>query len=141
MEIHRQFFRYALVGVASNVALYSAYLLMTSVGLGHKTAMTLVYIVGVLQTYIVNRRWTFLYRGEISGSMLRYVAAYASGYLFNLVALLVLVDVFDLPHRVVQGILILLVAVLIFLLQKYWVFRQGPARAIAAGNAKSEEPR
>jgi putative flippase GtrA len=137
MEIHRQFFRYAVVGVASNVALYFIYLLMTGIGMGHKTAMTLVYCVGVLQTYIVNRRWTFLYRGEISGSMLRYVAAYASGYVFNFVALLVLVDMSGLPHRVVQAVLILAVAVLIFLLQKYWVFREATEMNAAVGRKQS----
>jgi len=137
MEIQRQFFRYALVGLASNIALYIGYLLITSIGIGHKTAMTLVYLVGVLQTYMFNRRWTFLYRGEISRSMLRYVATYAFGYLFNLVALLVLVDMLGLPHRVVQGALILLVAAVLFLLQKYWVFRQATASDIAVGETKS----
>ena len=137
MEIHRQFFRYALIGLVSNIALYFAYLLMTSMGIGHKTAMTSVYAVGVLQTYVFNRRWTFLYRGDISGSMLRYVATYAFGYLFNLVALLLLVDVLRMPHRVVQGVLILSVATMLFLLQKYWVFRQTTPKSIAVGQAKS----
>lgn len=131
MEIRRQFFRYALVGLASNVVLYVGYLVVTSAGIGHKTAMTLLYIVGLLQTYIFNRRWTFLYRGEISGSMLRYAASYAFGYLFNLAALFALVDMLGLPHRVMQGVLIMLVATLIFLLQKYWVFRKRAENTIS----------
>lgn len=131
MEIRRQFFRYAVVGLASNAVLYICYLVVTSAGIGHKTAMTVLYIIGVLQTYIFNRRWTFLYRGEASGSMLRYAASYAFGYLFNLAALFALVDILGLPHQVVQGALVMMVATLIFLLQKYWVFRKNTENTIS----------
>jgi putative flippase GtrA len=119
--------RYALVGLTSNIVLYLGYLLLTGAGIGHKTAMTLLYTLGVIQTYILNRRWTFLYRGEIPKSMLRYAASYAFGYLFNLIALFVLVDILTLRHQVVQAVLIVLVAAMVFLLQKFWVFRRsGP---------------
>lgn len=132
METRRQFLRYALIGLTSNAVLYAAYLTLTGVGVGHKTAMTLLYVVGTLQTYIFNRRWTFLYRGKIPGSMLRYAATYAFGYLLNLTALFALVDILGLPHRIVQAVLILIVAVSIFLLQKYWVFRPCEQNTIAS---------
>ncbi len=131
METRRQFLRYALIGLTSNAVLYAAYLALTGVGVGHKTAMTLLYVVGTLQTYIFNRRWTFLYRGRIPGSMLRYAATYAFGYLLNLTALFALVDILGLPHRPVQAVLIVTVAVSIFLLQKYWVFRPCAQNTIA----------
>lgn len=121
--VRRQFLRYALIGLTSNGVLYAGYLGLTNIGMGHKTAMTLLFAAGTLQTYVFNRRWTFLYRGRIPGSMLRYAATYAFGYLLNLSALHMLVDVWGLPHRVVQAVLIVVVAVAIFSLQKYWVFR------------------
>lgn len=120
--LHRQLIKYGVVGVASNGVLYLLYLLLTYLGLGHKTAMTLLYVVGVLQTYFFNRNWTFSHGGHVGVSLARYVAAYGLGYLVNLVALMVLVDRLGLPHRWVQGGMIFAVAGLLFLLQRYWVF-------------------
>ena len=120
--MHRQFLRYAVIGLGSNVILYLAYLLLTSFGLGHKTAMTLVYGVGTLQTFLLNRRWTFDDRRETHSTFFRYIITYTLGYLFNLGVLYILVDEVGLPHQMVQGVLIFVVAVFLFLLQKYWVF-------------------
>ena len=52
MQTRQQFVRYALVGLAANFVLYLAYLALTWLGMGHKTAMTLLYALGVLQTEV-----------------------------------------------------------------------------------------
>lgn len=134
--MHRQFVKYALVGLASNGLLYLAYLLLTGLGLGHKTAMTLLYALGVLQTFVFNRGWTFGHRGRASHAFVRYVAAYACGYALNLGALLLLVDRLGFAHEAVQGLMILALAVMLFLLQRFWVFRERPqGERPAAGQA------
>ena len=122
MKFFYQFFRYAAVGLSSNAILYLGYLLLTRSGVGHKTAMTFLYILGVIQTFYFNRRWTFYYRGGHVGSLARYATTYGFGYVLNLTLLVLLVDKFGYPHEVVQGCLILTVAVMIFLCQKFWVF-------------------
>jgi putative flippase GtrA len=118
-----QLLRFGAVGLASNALLYLLYLGMTSLGIGHKLAMTLAYCLGVAQTFLLNRRWTFAHGGPAGVPFARYVATYVAGYLLNLGALLVLVDAAGYPHQVVQGVLIVLIAVLTFLAQKFWVFR------------------
>lgn len=118
-----QSLRFIIVGVASNLILYLLYLILTSVGLGHKIAMTVLYLIGTLQTYWFNRRWTFEDRSGFKRTFLRYITAYALAYGFNLLVLVLLVDRLGLAHEFVQGVMIPLVAVLLFLLQKSWVFR------------------
>lgn len=118
-----QFIRFGIVGVCSNLLLLLLYLLLTRVGVGHKSAMTVLYVVGVLQTFVFNRRWSFNHEGSVSIALRRYCIVYALGYLFNLGMLFVLVDRLGLPHEVIQACLILVLAVLLFLGQKYWVFR------------------
>ena len=81
--MHRQLLRYVMVGVGSNVILYLAYLLLTGLGLGHKTAMTLSYGVGILQTFLLNRSWTFRHQGHIRSAFARYIVIYMLGYLVN----------------------------------------------------------
>lgn len=115
--------RFALVGLGSNLVLYVLYLLLTTAGLGHKTAMTLLFAVGTLQTFIVNRAWTFGYKGGVQASFAKYVASYGAAYLLNLAALLLFVDHLNFPHQIVQGLMILTLALMLFLAHRYWVFR------------------
>ncbi|MGQ9686807.1 MAG: GtrA family protein [Thiobacillaceae bacterium] len=127
-RIQVQFLRYAMVGLGSNVALYLFYLGLTGTGIGHKTAMTLLYAVGVAQTFYFNRTWSFGHDGRVATSFVRYASAYAFGYVFNLVMLVLLVDRWGWPHQWVQGAMIFVLAGLLFLLQRYWVFAP-PAKA------------
>jgi putative flippase GtrA len=122
--------RYIIVGLASNLVLYLFYLLFTTVGIGHKTAMTLLYLIGTLQTFFFNKRWTFEHDGATHKALMRYIAAYAFGYLLNLLVLLVLVDQHGLPHQWVQGVMIISLATMLFLLQRYWIFRPSYANPL-----------
>jgi putative flippase GtrA len=132
MGTPRQLFSFGAIGIASNGALYLLYLALTSVGIGHKTAMTLVFAAGVLLTYALNRRWTFRHDGAVSGSARRYVGAYLLGYLANVAVLALLVDVMNFPHRAVMLILIFATAGLMFVLQKFWVFPAKPTDGYTA---------
>ena len=123
VTITLQFMRYAVVGLISNVSLYLAYLLLTSHGLGHKTTMSLLYVVGITQTFHFNRRWSFQH-DSVSGRLFaRYAGLYLLAWIFNWAALAYLVDALGLPHQWVQGVLILLIAGVLFLAQRTWIFK------------------
>ena len=119
-----QFLRYGIVGVVSNIVLYLLYLFLTGAGMGHKIAMTSLYILGVLQSFYFNKRWSFEHSGTAHLALFRYVMAYVLGYFLNLFALFLFVDVYAFPHQVVQGVMIVLLAFILFLMHRYWVFRQ-----------------
>ena len=118
----KQFFRYAIVGIISNVILYLAYLFLTGLGLGHKTAMTLLYMVGILQIFLLNRQWTFGHQREIHSAFIRSVVIYFFGYLVNFSGLFIFVDVLGFAHQLIQGVMIIIVALLLFVLQRLCVF-------------------
>jgi len=117
-----QFFKFAAVGIASNLVIYLLYLFFTFYGMGPKLTMSGLYALGVAQTFWANRKWTFRFTGDGRPAQIRYCVSYAFGYVLNLVSLLIFVDWLQYPHQVVQGILILLLAGILFLLQKFWVF-------------------
>lgn len=94
--------------------------------MGYKTAMSFLYAVGVLLTFFFNKNWTFSHRGRFSGAFLSYVSIYIFGYLLNLGGLYFFVDKLGYRHEWVQGILIVLIALLLFLLQKMIVFKKHP---------------
>ena len=125
-----QLVRYGAVGVVSNALGYVLYLVITGFGVEHKLTMTGLYLIGVLQTFFLNRRWTFRHDGMHGPAFFRYCLAYGFGYALNLIALLMLVDQLGYPHQIVQGAMVLVLAVLMFVLQKFWVFgRAGVSRA------------
>ncbi|PIQ52191.1 MAG: polysaccharide synthesis protein GtrA [Comamonadaceae bacterium CG12_big_fil_rev_8_21_14_0_65_59_15] len=118
----QQFLRYVLVGLGSNAAVYVIYLLLTGWGWNPKVAMSLLYLVGVLQTFVFNKQWSFRFNGAATPAFVRYATVYAVGYVVNLSALLLLVDQMGWPHQWVQGAMIVVVAVMLFVAQRYWVF-------------------
>ena len=126
-EAAGQFLRYATVGLVSNGVIFLLYLTLTAAGMEHKIAMTLLYAVGVAQTFLFNKRWSFKQEGEYGPEFIRYCLAYSLGYILNLIVLMVVVDRLGYPHQIIQGVMIFLLAVLLFLLQKFWVFRTKPS--------------
>jgi putative flippase GtrA len=121
-----QFVRYGVVGLTSNAMLYFGYLGLTWLGVGYKLAMTALYCVGVMQTFVFNRRWTFRHDGNSGQAFRRYVIAYLLGYALNFLALVMFVDYLGWPHQLVQGIMILVLACFLFVLQRLWVFSVRP---------------
>jgi putative flippase GtrA len=114
--------RFGVVGFASNLVLYLVYLGLTKIGLRHKFAMSILYVVVVLQTFVFNNKWTFRHYGHQMVTFTRYISLYAFGYLINLAVLIVMVDHLGYSHERVQGVTVLVLALLLCVLQKAWGF-------------------
>lgn len=130
MRLKTQLARFVVVGLLSNFALYLFYLLFTGLGVGHKLAMTIMYIIGVTQTFIFNRSWTFEHEGAAGLALLRYVISYVLGYVLNFLVLWWLVDMLGYSHEQVQAAMIVFLALVFFLAQRYWIFRQEIAHTL-----------
>lgn len=117
-----QLLRYGLVGVATNLALYSFYLLITYLGMEPKKAMTISYVVGASIGFIGHRQWTFAHKGAWLGSGTRYCIAHFCGYLINFLILLTFVDKLGYSHQWVQAVAIFVVAGFLFVTFRYFVF-------------------
>jgi putative flippase GtrA len=84
--------------------------------------MTVVYMIGVTQTFIVNRNWVFYSSQASHRQFLRYIAVYGAGYIINWSILYVAVDLFRENHLIAQCASILIVALFSFLMLKKFVF-------------------
>ena len=133
MTPRSQLIRYLIVGLASNAVIYVGYLFLTQLGMGPKLAMSLLYGVGVLQTFVFNKKWSFRFEGAAAPALVRYATVYALGYFIQFLSLALLVDRMGLPHQWVMGVLILIVAMFLFLAQKLWVFRHPTAPVLEHG--------
>lgn len=118
-----QLIRYGIVGVLSNILAYLIYLGITASGIEPKLAMSFVYLLGIIQTFFLNKTWSFHFDGSTAPALIRYIVIYLLGYLINIFALFLLVDKLGFPHQWVMGGLILFMALFFFVGQKYWAFR------------------
>jgi len=120
-KIDKQVIRYLIVGVASNLIGYLFYLALTRLGVGHKTAMSCIYVIGAAISFYLNRRWTFRAARPIRAGLARYLLALALGYLLNLAWLYIFVDLLGWRHELVQAGAIVVIAVYFFMINKYYV--------------------
>lgn len=119
-----QLVRYAAIGLASNALAYLCYLALTSFGLWPESAMTIVYVSCALLGFLANRRLTFSHQGNMISSGARYVMAQGLGYAINAGMLFILVDRIGYPHAWIQALAIVVVAPILFLAMKFFVFPQ-----------------
>jgi putative flippase GtrA len=122
LSVPHQLIRYAIIGLASNIAGYAAYLLLTFFLIGPKFAMTLVYLTGASIGYIGNRRWTFMHKGRLLPALIKYSLAHVFGYALNFFILYVFVDRMTYPHQLVQLVAIFVVASMLFVISRKYVF-------------------
>ncbi len=118
-----QFIKYVLAGGIANLIGYGLYLLITWGGLGHKTTMTLLFFVGILISFWLNRNWAFGGVVSAPGVLSRFIAAYLLGFAYNFLLLWLMVDVMGFDHTIIQAIAVATLALLLFMAQKYWIFR------------------
>ncbi|MDK9709088.1 MAG: GtrA family protein [Desulforhopalus sp.] len=117
-----QVIRYAVVGVLSNLLGYLVYLMATYLGAAPKLTMTLLYGVGASVGFIGNRKLTFMHKGRVLSSGLRYCVAHCLGYCINLALLYIFVDNLGYSHQWIQAIAIFIVAGFLFIALKFFVF-------------------
>lgn len=127
MRIGQSFLRFGIVGVLSNAAGYCAYLIVTGLGGGPKTSITLLYVVGALLGFLGNREWVFQHDAPGWPSLIRYGLAYLVGYGLDWVLLSVFVDGFGYPHQLVQAAAVVVVAAYLFPTLRFFVFRSARA--------------
>lgn len=121
-----QVVRYGVVGVLNNLLGYLIYLVVTWAWLDPKVAVTLMYPIGAVTAYFGHAKYAFAYSGKASNGIARYVIAHLIGYGANIGLLYVFSDRLLFPHQFVQAVAIVVVAGILFLLFRYFVFPSQP---------------
>lgn len=118
----RQLLSYALIGVLTNALGYALYIGLTQVWGAPKLTMSLLYLVGATIGFLANRSFTFVHRGHIGATGVRYLLVQFLGYLINLALLLLFVDWLGFSHQIIQAIAVVVVAIFLFVLFRVFVF-------------------
>jgi putative flippase GtrA len=84
--------RFLLTGAANTFVGYGTYALCLFVGMHYVLASIIGQVIGMTNSYLLNRYFTFRSKGRPSGEIPRFVAVYAVSYFASLALLFVMID-------------------------------------------------
>jgi putative flippase GtrA len=118
-----QWFRFVAVGVANTLLSTAVFAGLFHLGVHYLQASTLAFSVGALNSYTLNRRWTFRSRARRGPELARFVCVQAVGLGVNLALLATLVQVISIRHVFAQLLAFPVASVVTFALSRQWAFR------------------
>ncbi len=123
----RQFVKYGLVGASNTIVNFVVYSVGVTVGIDYLVALVLGYGVGALNSYLLNRHWTFR-AGHIAHSTAgsRFALVTAGAIAANLGLLYLFVHHLGIAKIPAQAILVLPVLAVTFPINRWWSFGNGP---------------
>jgi len=120
----RHFVKYGIVGASNTLLTFVIYyVLVRGLGVDYLAALLIGYLVGSLNSYILNRRWTFR-AGHLAHTVAgtRFAVVQACAIVANLALLYVFVHDLHLPRIASQAILTIPVLAVTFFINRAWSF-------------------
>jgi putative flippase GtrA len=131
-----QFVKFGIVGVSNTLLTFAVYTLLLKVfGVWYLAASAIGFIVGAVNGFLLNRRWTF--RGHVGDAFtpVRWTVVQGCGLLTNLGLVYLFVEEISLDKLIAQACATAVVTVITFLVNRAWTFRMHPHIAAADADA------
>jgi len=117
-----QLVRFAIVGVLNTAISLAVYKLAVDMGVAYPVASVVAFAVGALNSYTLNRIWTFR-AGAFSGSgFARYVVVQLVGLGINELVLVAAVEGLSIDPLVAQALALVIASSAMFVLNRQWAF-------------------
>jgi putative flippase GtrA len=130
-----QFVKFGIVGVSNTLLTFAVYtVLLKGFGVWYLAASAIGFVVGAVNGFLWNRRWTF--RGHVGDALtpVRWGIVQGCGLGLNLGLLYLFVHEAGLDELLGQAFATVIVTVLTFLANRAWTFRVRPPVAVADGD-------
>jgi putative flippase GtrA len=115
--------RYLAVGFLNTfLGLIVIYFAMYSLRFGIVAANVLGYAVGVLVGFVLNRRWTFAYRGPVFAAFVKFLLVLGVAYMANLMTVLFFSAVMRCNGYLAQALGVLPYTVIGYLGSRFFAF-------------------
>ena len=117
--------KFGITGVMNTSVDFLVYTLLVSFfSMGLYVSQIISYSCGMLNSYVVNRKWTFsTQNGFFSGELVRFIVLNLSMMLLGMGIIYVCTQKLMLHKLVAKLISTLLVLIINFLISNFWVFR------------------
>jgi putative flippase GtrA len=130
MAVMVQFVKFGIVGVSNTLLFLAVYTLLVEVlGVWYLAASAMAFVVGAVNGFVLNRRWTFA--GHVGDALtpVRWGVVQSGGLLLNLGLVAGCVEVLGMDELLGQAVAIAIVVVVTFAANRAWTFRTRPAEA------------
>ncbi|MBP7151769.1 MAG: GtrA family protein [Paludibacteraceae bacterium] len=119
-----QFLKFGIVGI-SNTLLTAAtiWLLLRVFHSSNYLANIVGYVVGLVNSFIWNRRWTFENHAQVGATIFKFIVTFAISYLLQLGFLSFLLHQTNIDDYVCQLLSIVVYTVVNFFMNKYYTFK------------------
>jgi putative flippase GtrA len=127
-----QFVKFGIVGVSNTLLSFGIYtLLLKGFGVWYLAASAIAFVVGAINGFLLNRRWTF--RGHVGDALtpVRWMVVQGCGLVANLGLVYLFVEEVSLDKLIAQACATGVVTVLTFFANRAWTFRMHPHVAAA----------
>jgi putative flippase GtrA len=122
-----QFVKFGIVGVSNTLITFLIYtLLLKGFGVWYIAASAIGFIVGAVNGFLLNRRWTFAGHVGDAYTPLRWAVVQSGGLGINLGLLYVFVHDASIDKLVSQALTTVVVTVTTFFVNRAWTFRHEP---------------
>jgi putative flippase GtrA len=125
----RQFARFCLVGMSNTVLSFVTFAIAVRAGAPYLIASCGAFALGALNGYTLNRAWTFRAGAFTFPGLARYVVVQAIGLGVNAGLLALLVEGLRLDSIPAQALVLPMVSVMTFSMNRKWVFARGRLRS------------
>ncbi len=125
-----QFVKFGIVGVSNTLLTFIVYTLLLKVfGVWYIAASAIGFIVGAVNGFLLNRRWTFA--GHVGDALtpVRWAIVQTCGLGINLGLLYVFVHDAELDKLLAQAFATVVVTISTFFVNRAWTFRHEPELA------------
>jgi putative flippase GtrA len=123
LRIVAQWLRFATVGASNTLLSTAVFAALFHLGIPYLLGSTLAFALGALNSYTLNRRWTFRSRGPRAPELARFVCVQAVGLVANLALLAGLVELAGIPHVFAQVLAFPVASIITFVLSRQWAFK------------------
>jgi putative flippase GtrA len=120
-----QWLRFVAVGVSNTLLSTLVFAALFHLGVHYLLASSVAFALGALNSYVLNRRWTFRSRDRRAPELARFACVQIVGLGVDLALLSGLVELAGIPHVVAQVLAFPAASVVMFALSRQWAFKTG----------------
>ena len=133
MTVFAQWGRFAIVGGLNTLLSWVLYALLQGGGMPYLFASALAFAAGAVNSYALNRRWTFRSHGRRAPEVARFAVVQAVGLAIDVLLLDALVQDVGVHHLVAQALVVPVASATTFVLSRVWAFAPSPALRVRPG--------